>query len=101
MPSLITPEMLTILQKPYARSVSFPIDASDIRRWAIAVYYPDPPPLEYYDEVYAATTPQGGIIAPAEFNPFAWMSRSQEGSDDAIEVDPAYPPRAQWSTCSA
>ena len=33
-----------------------------------------PPPREYWDEEYAATTPAGGIVAPEEFNPFAWMT---------------------------
>lgn len=51
---------------------SFPISASDIRRWAIAVYWPETPPREYWDEAYAASTRWGGIVAPPEFNPFAW-----------------------------
>jgi hypothetical protein len=63
------------------------IDESDIRRWAIAVYWPEPPPRLYWDEEYAKTTRWGGIIAPVEFNPFAWPppdhgpSRAPSGSD--------------------
>ena len=38
----------------------------------IAVYWPDEPPRLYWDEEYARTTKWGGIIAPQEFNPFAW-----------------------------
>jgi hydroxyacyl-ACP dehydratase HTD2-like protein with hotdog domain len=48
------------------------IAASDIRRWAIAVYFPEAPPRLHWDENYAKTTRWGGIIAPVEFNPFAW-----------------------------
>ena len=43
--------------------VSYPISASDIRKWAIAVYYPEPPPAEYLGE---------DVVAPEDFNPFAW-----------------------------
>lgn len=49
-----------------------PVAASDIRRWAIAVYWPNTPPRLFWDHDYARTTRWGGIIAPAEFNPFAW-----------------------------
>ena len=49
-----------------------PIAASDIRKWAIAVYWPEKPPPIYYDEEYASGTRWGGIVAPSYFNPFAW-----------------------------
>lgn len=52
--------------------VSHPVAVSDIRRWAIAVYYPDPPPRRFREE----TTP-GGVVAPEEFNPFAWTVASR------------------------
>ena len=51
---------------------SFPVTLSDIRRWAIAVHWPEPPPRVHWDEEYARTTRWGGVIAPPEFNPFAW-----------------------------
>ncbi|WP_068180167.1 MaoC family dehydratase N-terminal domain-containing protein [Mycobacterium sp. UM_CSW] len=51
---------------------SAPIDRSDIRRWAIATYWPQRPPRLYWDENYAQTTRWGGIVAPDDFNPFAW-----------------------------
>jgi N-terminal half of MaoC dehydratase len=57
-----------------SRSTSFPISDSDIRRWAVAVYYPEDPPRLFWDADYAAQTAYGGIVAPEEFNPFAWMS---------------------------
>jgi len=54
-----------------------PISESDIRRWAIAVYWPATPPRLYWDAEYAVTTRWGGIVAPAEFNPFAWPPPDQ------------------------
>ena len=45
---------------------------SDIRRWAIATYWPDKPPPIYWDVEYAKTTQHAGIICPPDFNPFAW-----------------------------
>lgn len=55
-----------------AESRSYSVSESDIRRWAIAVYWPDTPPKLFWDAEYAATTRWGGIVAPQEFNPFAW-----------------------------
>ncbi|WP_231997344.1 MaoC family dehydratase N-terminal domain-containing protein [Mycobacterium sp. 1245111.1] len=49
-----------------------PISQSDIRRWAIAVYWDTTPPRMFWDEDYARATRWGGIVAPVEFNPFAW-----------------------------
>ena len=53
--------------------VSPVISESDIRRAAISIYWPDIPPRVYWDAEHAATTRWRGIIAPEEFNPFAWM----------------------------
>lgn len=55
-----------------ATIVSPPISANDIRKLAIAVYWPEEPPRLFWDEDYAAKTKWQGIIAPQEFNPFAW-----------------------------
>lgn len=53
---------------------SAPVSLSDIRRWAIAVYYPDIPPRLFWDEDYAKGTSHGGVVAPEDFNPFAWFT---------------------------
>ena len=53
---------------------SVPIALSDIRKWALAVYYPDVPPRLFWDEEYARTTRHGGVVAPEDFNPFAWFT---------------------------
>jgi len=53
--------------------VSLPVDANDIRRWAMAVYYPDPPPAGFFDFDSTTSGPWGGPVAPRDFNPFAWV----------------------------
>ncbi|GAA5056872.1 hypothetical protein HNP84_007121 [Thermocatellispora tengchongensis] len=71
---MISEEMKAAVGRELRRSVSFPIAESDIRRWAIAVYYPEPPPAMFWDAEEAAATVHKGIVAPEEFNPFAWMT---------------------------
>jgi N-terminal half of MaoC dehydratase len=80
----ITDEMRAAIGGQHSDRTSMPISVSDIRKWAQAVYYPDAPPREYWDEQYAATTPAGGIVAPEEFNPFAWMSAAGPPSREAL-----------------
>ena len=62
--SHITPQMLDLVGLELRSSTSFPVTDSDIRRWAIAVYYPEPAPRLFWDAVYAAGTVHGGIVAP-------------------------------------
>jgi hypothetical protein len=62
-----------------SRVVSFPVSESDIRRWAVAVYYPEPPPRLFWDAECAAGTVHKGIVAPEDFNPFAWMVAESHG----------------------
>ena len=40
-----------------------PVDANDIRRWAIATYWPERPPQVFLD----------AEVAPRDLDPFAWM----------------------------
>lgn len=68
----ITQEMRDRLNVWSEPRISPPVDLSDIRRWAIAVYWPETPPRLYWDVEYAQTTRWGSVIAPREFNPFAW-----------------------------
>jgi hypothetical protein len=76
--SNVTTAMRDAVGRTLARQVSFPVSESDIRRWAIAVYYPQQPPRQFWDEVYAKSTPHGGIVAPEDFNPFAWMTAERD-----------------------
>ena len=64
---------IACIGRPGETTVALPVGANDIRRWAIATYYPEPPPMEYYDAELAEQGPWGGLVAPADFNPFAWM----------------------------
>ncbi|ORV86203.1 FAS1-like dehydratase domain-containing protein [Mycolicibacterium iranicum] len=71
--ALITERLAAVVGVWHDQDVaSFPIDRSDIRRWAIATHWPQRPPRLFWDEDYARTTRWGGIIAPDDFNPFAW-----------------------------
>jgi acyl dehydratase len=70
--TLVTGEMLKQKGVWGPERVSPPVSESDIRKWAIAVYWPEKPPRIYWDAEYARTTRWGGIIAAPDFNPFAW-----------------------------
>lgn len=63
---------LDCIGKPLEPIVALPVGANDIRRWAIATYYPEPVRPEFYDESVAGAGPWGGLVAPPDFNPFAW-----------------------------
>jgi N-terminal half of MaoC dehydratase len=87
--SNVTAAMSEAIGRQLSRRVSFPVSESDIRRWAIAVYYPQEPPRQFWDEAYAKSTRYGGIVAPEDFNPFAWMAAEQEEPPAGIgENDP-------------
>jgi hypothetical protein len=64
---------------------SVPISLSDIRKWALAIYYPEVPPRLFWDEEYAAKTSHGGIVAPEEFNPFAWFTEDGPNMPSSYE----------------
>ena len=68
----ITDELRAQIGVEKDRKVSFPVDTSLIRQWAIAIRWPEPPERLYWDEAYAKNTRFGGIIAPPYFNPFAY-----------------------------
>lgn len=77
--SNISAEMRAAIGRKFRHSTSFPVSASDIRKWAIAVYHPEPPPAVYWDEEAAGRGVHGGIVAPEDFNPFAWMTTAGPG----------------------
>lgn len=85
--SNINDEMKAALGRQIGRRVSFPVSASDIRRWALAVYWPEQPPRLFWDAAYAKNTLHGGIVAPEEFNPFAWMVAEKEEPDVKLETN--------------
>lgn len=70
--TLVVPELVESRGRWRKTYYSPPVSVSDIRKWAIATYWPETPPPLYWDEAFAASTRHGGIIAPPDFNPFAW-----------------------------
>jgi hypothetical protein len=59
------------------RRTSYPVSESDIRRWALAVYWPEKPPQTFLE----------GERAPEEFNPFAWAVAASESTGDTPTGD--------------
>lgn len=55
------------------------VDANDIRHWAIATHWPEPPPARFVEEAVAAAGPWGGLVAPRDLDPFAWNPRRPWG----------------------
>ena len=49
-----------------------PVDANDIRRWAIATHWPERAPRFFTHLESAEATPWGGLVAPRDLDPFAW-----------------------------
>jgi hypothetical protein len=81
--SVISIAMTNALGQEISRKTSFPISESDIRKWAIAINYPQPAQPLFWDAAFASQTRHSGIVAPEEFNPFAWMTAkaSTNGAD--------------------
>jgi hypothetical protein len=88
--SWISEEMRGLIGRPFNQARSYPVSESDIRKWAIAVYFPDPPPAHYYDEGAARAGVHGGIVAPEDFNPFAWLSAEPGMAARRATFDPDY-----------
>lgn len=77
--SNVSDEMRNAIGAELRRSTSYPVAESDIRRWAIAVYYPQDPPARFVDP--AVTKESGGMTATEDFNPFAWAVAEKSGSN--------------------
>ena len=58
----ISDEMDAAVGTEMGRSTSFPIAARDIRRWALAVYHPEPPPPLFWDAEHAASALYLGVL---------------------------------------
>ena len=74
----LVPEVLAAAGRAVSTATSYPVSASDIRKWALAVYYPAQPPQYFIDAQYA----------PEDFDPFAWGPKSHDsflpGDDSGI-----------------
>ncbi|QNN63807.1 MaoC family dehydratase N-terminal domain-containing protein [Leucobacter denitrificans] len=64
-----------------SRRVSYPVSDSDIRRWALATYWPASPPKRYL------STDTNAVVAPEDFNPFAWAVVDSRQHPDAVDSD--------------
>ena len=60
------------------RTTSYPITDSDIRKWALAIYWPSMPPAIFTDREAAKKSIHGGLVAPEDLNPFGWLTASHE-----------------------
>ena len=80
----VTPQMREAQGEWGEARVAPPITETDIRRWAMATFYPQQPPRIYWDADYAASTRWGGIVAPPDFNPFAWPVERPEGGQAGL-----------------
>jgi N-terminal half of MaoC dehydratase len=88
--SWISDDMRALVGRPFNVIRSYPVSVSDIRKWAIAVHYPEVPPRLYWDEEYACSTVFAGIVAPEDFNPFAWISAEPGVRARRAGFDPDY-----------
>ncbi|MFG1924546.1 MaoC family dehydratase N-terminal domain-containing protein [Cryptosporangium sp. NPDC048952] len=70
MPTNVSDAMRGALGNLLTRRISYPVSASDIRKWALAVYWPEKPPREFLD----------ADRAPEDFNPFAWAVAGAEST---------------------
>jgi acyl dehydratase len=66
-------DTIDLIGRTLAPVAAPPVGANDIARWAIATHWPERPPHRYLDAAAAADGPWGGIVAPRDFDPFAWM----------------------------
>ena len=82
--SYVTPEMREAQGRWGESRTAPPITETDIRRWAMATFYPEQPPRIYWDAEYAASTHWGGIVAPPDFNPFAWPVERPKGGPGGL-----------------
>lgn len=69
------------------RSTSYPVGENDIRRWAIATYWPERPPARFID------VPADGshMVAPEEFNVMSTAWRPAESQKSPKAFTPSGP----------
>lgn len=84
--TVISEAMLGIVGRPFGAMVSFPVAESDIRKWAVAVHHPEAPPARFWDHSAARRGLHAELVAPEDFNPFAWMT--SEGPRNETRDDP-------------
>lgn len=81
--SYVSEQMRECVGRELDRRISYPITSSDIRRWAIACYYPELPPQRFW----AAPVGSPDLdmpAAPEDFNPFAWLIAAPAGPPPSL-----------------
>jgi hypothetical protein len=68
----VSEQMRECVGRRLDRRISYPITSSDIRRWAVATYYPELPPQQFW-AAPAGSHDTAAPAAPEDFNPFAWL----------------------------
>jgi acyl dehydratase len=68
----LTQEEIDLIGTTSEPVTTWPVTASDIRRWSLATHWPERPRAALVDEQVAASRPWGGMVAPRDFDPFAW-----------------------------
>jgi acyl dehydratase len=71
--TFLTQETIDRIGRTLAPVAAPAFGVNDIARWATATHWPVRPPAAYVDADAAASTPWEGIVAPRDFDPFAWM----------------------------
>lgn len=79
----VSEQMRAALGSELDHRVSYPIASSDIRRWAVAVYYPELPPQRFW-ATPADSLDSGDLTAPEDFNPFAWLIAEPAGPPPSL-----------------
>ena len=65
-------DTISWLGRPLEPLSSYPIDANDIRRWALTSYYPEPAPHDLTEIADATAGPWHESVALRDFDPFVW-----------------------------
>lgn len=79
----VSQEMRECVGRDLDRRVSYPITSSDIRRWAVACYYPELPPQRFWAAPIGSPD-FDGAAAPEDFNPFAWLIAQPAGPPPSL-----------------
>jgi acyl dehydratase len=81
--SYVSQQMRECVGRELDRRVSYPITSSDIRKWAVATYYPELPPQRFW--AAPGGSPQSEApAAPEDFNPFAWLIAEPAGPPPSL-----------------
>lgn len=79
----VSQQMRECVGRELDRRISYPITSSDIRRWAVATYYPELPPQRFW-AAPAGSPDFDAPAAPEDFNPFAWLVAEPAGPPPSL-----------------